>query len=426
MNWNRILLQWIESLVISILFIATSVWLDDPLSLNSVFPWIWFAPVLIALRYGLWPAVMSMALILMHYVKNNPLAIYTIPIQLFVLDGFLLTLLCIVFHSHWQKKISFSEKLSNYLQQRIQSTAHAYMVVLFSYERLEQSLVTKPVTVRNSLNDLRNLLAEGKDKLDQEILYRVLNIIAMNCSVEVAGIYPVTNGKVQQKLIASVGKMKELNTEDFLINECLDKTSTTHISTKEILKGHWSEYLVVAPLLDQQESIYAIIVIAEMPFLKLNEDNLEIINVFLSYFADGNLAKQAKKIRDTYPDCTIDFAKEMQRLFVLEKKTKQDSALVAFWFEDNPHREEYIFELQGQKRGIDSIWETQKANRKILMVLMPLGNRQTVQSYKERIEEIFKRDFAVELNGEEIKFKSCLISSYLTPIDLLKDMMGDR
>lgn len=220
---------WIESFVITALFLVASVLLQDPLSLLSPFPWIWFAPLLIALRYGLWPSQISVLILLASYLCNNPLQLYTIPFQLFVLGGFLLTLICAIFHTRWEKKFTDSELISGYLQKRIQNTAHAYKVVLLAYQRLEHSIISKPVTIRNSLIELRQLLAVREDKLDPEILYRFLNIVSFYCSLEVAAIFPVKNNKALPDAITAVGKIKKLNSKDFLIQECLDKKVMTYV-----------------------------------------------------------------------------------------------------------------------------------------------------------------------------------------------------
>ncbi|WP_133136651.1 PelD GGDEF domain-containing protein [Legionella rowbothamii] len=424
MNNKNTLAGWGESLVITILFLSASVFLQAPLSLSSPFPWIWFAPVLVALRYGLWPSQMSMLILIAYHLYLYPQQLHLISFQLFVLGGFLLTLSCALFHSRWAKKLIYNEQISEYLQKRIQNTAYAYKVVLLAYQRLEHSIISKPVTVRNSLMELRELLARQEDKLNPDILYRFLNIISFYCSLEVAGIFPVKNNKVLPEAITTIGKVKPLNPMDFLIHECLDKKAMTYISTQEILKGHWTEYLVVAPFFDQNESIYALLIIEEMSFLKLNDENLEILHLFLGYFVAANLVEHAHALLEKYPDCDIDFANELQRLCMLQKTAHRDSAVVAFWFNSHPHQEEYLFKLKQETRGIDTLWETHENGIKILLVLMPLSNRLAIESYKARIEAIFTKEFNIKLNEAEVKCHSCLVSSFTTPLELLNDLLG--
>ena len=62
----------IESLVITALFLIASKFLHDPLFLKSPFPWIWFAPVIVALTYGLGPAILSIVFFLGVYLYFHP------------------------------------------------------------------------------------------------------------------------------------------------------------------------------------------------------------------------------------------------------------------------------------------------------------------------------------------------------------------
>ena len=112
-NFKALFLSWIESVVISILFIVVSESLNNPLSLKSPFPWIWFAPMLIALRYGLWQSMLSMLLLFFSYLYHDQTPIAEITFQLFTLGGFVLTILCAMFQSSWSKKVKHNLEISN-------------------------------------------------------------------------------------------------------------------------------------------------------------------------------------------------------------------------------------------------------------------------------------------------------------------------
>src|SRR3954468_10705025 len=57
---------WIEAVAFSAIAIAMGRYFspEDPLLTDSHFPWPWFAPVLLALRYGVMPGIASSALLL--------------------------------------------------------------------------------------------------------------------------------------------------------------------------------------------------------------------------------------------------------------------------------------------------------------------------------------------------------------------------
>ena len=246
---------WIESSVITVLFIIVSEILHDPLSLASHFPWIWFAPVLIALRYGLWPSQFSLLLLLFYFLYQQPKSIEEVHFQLFFLGGFLLTILCVIFQGVWSKKIADSREISHYLQKRIQTIAYAYKIVSLAYQRIEQNYITKPVTIRSSLSALRELLATSGESTPDSVFNRFLNILALQCSIEIAAIYPVKKNKMITKKITSIGKIQKPNPDDFLIKESLEQTAITYIKVKDIVQGHKSDILIVVPFINQEKEI---------------------------------------------------------------------------------------------------------------------------------------------------------------------------
>ena len=419
-----ILSNWMESLARTILFIIVSKVLNDPLSLTSPFPWIWLGPVLIALRYGLWPSQLSILLILLCYLYPDPTPIINMHFQLFTLGGFLLTLICVMFHSGWSKKIKNSTEVSDYLQKRIQTIAYAYKVGELAYQRLEQNYITKQVTIRSSLNELREMLAKSDGMGEETILNRLLNILALQCSLEVAAIFPVKNNQIMAKPITSIGKIKSPQKNDYLIRECIDNAAATYIRAEEMLKGRSSDFLVAVPFINQEDKIYALLIIETMPFLSLNNENIETINLLLRYFLEGKTVKNAELILKQYPDCPVFFANELQRLTNLYINTQQDSAVVVFLVLQCPHQEDYLFRLKQEKRGIDTSWESAKGENKFLFVLMPLSSHAGIESYRIRMNTVLESEFKATLNESEIKFKVCQISSINNPIHLIEDLMN--
>lgn len=423
-KFKKSLIEWIESLVITLLFLIMSEIVNDPLSLKSYFPWIWFAPVVIALRYGLWPSQFSILLLLISYLYRYPTDLYSIHLQLFTLGGFLLTLACVIYQSIWLNKITSSDKISDYLQKRILSTAYAYKIMLLAYRGLEHEYIARPITIRSSLNELRELMARSDEAAQEVILTRFLNILALRCSIDVCGIFPVKNNSLVTTPITSIGKLVQPQQNDFLIQESIEKSKLAYVSIQEILKGHSSQYLVVAPFLDQEDKIYALLIIQEMPFLKLNEDNLETLNLLIQYFVESKIVKNANLILEKFPDCTVNFANELQRLANLQKITKKNSGVAAFIFSDTPHKENYLFTVKEEKRGIDTIWEKRVGKNIFLLVLMPFTDMYGIENYKIRINKILSNNFNVTLDTKEIKFKSYQVSSFHDPIHLLQDLLS--
>lgn len=415
-----ILAQWTESLVITLLFLAASLSLHDPLSLNSYFPWIWFAPILIVLRYGAWPALASILLLLVAYLYQDISPIFTTSFQLFILGGFLLTLVCAIFQGKWSKKITEMNEISTYLTKRTQSTADAYHVVLLAYQRLEQQYISRPATIRTSLSQLRELLARNSN---EAIYDRFLSILSQQCSLEIAAIFPVKRNKILDEPISSIGIIKPPPKNDYLIQSAIEQSTTTYVKIKNITQGRFSNYLLAAPFLNEANAVDAILVVESMPFLSLNDENIRTLDLLIRYFCTGKTNLATANILKTYPECPVDFATELSRLTSLNKKSGLDSAVVAFGARATPHQDDLLFQILSVKRGLDTSWELTINQEKILLMLMPLTNRAGVESYKLRINEILDQEFNTQLNAELIKFKPAFISAFDNPCHLIQDLI---
>lgn len=422
--WTTMLAKWAESLVITMLFIVLGMILHDPLSLNSPFPWIWFAPVMIGVQYGLWPSQASILLLLGVYLYPDPSPLLATQFQLFLLGGFTLTIICAIFQSRWAKKIDETQGLAQYLQKRIQSTADAYRVVCLAYQRIEQQYIIKPVSLRSSLGELREMIARRTEDADQDIFGRFLNILALQCSFEIAAIFPVKNGKIKPTSIASIGVTKPPKDDNYLIEECIETSAISYIKTDDVLQDNFGQYLLAAPFLNQDNQIESILLIESMPFLSLNDENIGIIDVLIRYFTAGTATKNSALILNAYPECSVNFANELDRLSQLQKKTCQDSAVIALHLLPHPHQDDYLFALLKEKRGLDTSWEITKNDRKIFMLIMPMTSRAGVESYKIRINQMLTKEFETVLNQGLIKFKTYQISAFADPTHLIRDLIN--
>lgn len=447
------LMAWLESVVITVAFMILAQATHDPLSLESPFPWIWFAPVLVALRYGLWPALFSM--ILLIYVgtqitfDNQVQLVWSQSLQLSILGGFVLTMVCAMFHQGWNKKILRDNELANYLQQRIQSIIYAYNLLKLAHHRLENQYISKPVTLRTSLGHLKELLAreqtipgDKKPKPNrrssqqptlaladtpaskQSIFDRFLNILALQCSIEIAAIYEVRNHRLVDKPLASIGPMKMPKPKDFLIQSCLQHQSISYIGAQNNLHQQISDYLIVAPMMDQMGQIDAVLLVEDMPFLTLNDETLGEINLLIHYFMQGYLVENSHAILTQYPDCPVDFANELQRLTALQKIIKQDSDVVAYRLSPCQQQEKFAYDIAQEKRGLDSIWARKMDPYQFLLVLMPLSSLDSVACYQTRMQVMFEKHHGISLDDAPIQVRRYQLSAFHDPSILLKTIFN--
>ena len=163
--------KWLEALLMTAGVLAMGYYFNrsDPFLVHGSFPWIWFAPLLIALRYGIAPGMVTVISICLTYLAMLKLGMLTgdFPTT-YMLGGVLITLICGQFSTLWDQRLRRANQLSSHAGERFEQLSRAYFMVRLSHDRLEQNLISRPVTLRDAMMDLRMLLAVRGGELDKE------------------------------------------------------------------------------------------------------------------------------------------------------------------------------------------------------------------------------------------------------------------
>ncbi len=352
---------------------------DDPLWTDTSFPWSWLAPVILALRYGPLTGIGGACMLLAGWLAFNVGNFGAFP-QLFFLGGLILVMLVGEFSSLWQARTRRAETLQQYLDQRMEHLVRQHYLLRLSHDRLEQELIGRPMSMRDALSALQEV---GTDVHGPETLLRLLS---QYCQLETAALYPVSNDQASTTVLASIGNMEAVQLDDALVRQCLETGKLCHIS--EILEAQQnSRYLVAAPLLDLGGELYGLLVIQEMPFFSLQEENLQTINLLLGYYTDGlSMQALAAPIVHVLPDCPASFAFEARRLAHIHAATGVPSIIVALEFAPRAVERLLAQQVRQLKRELDESWLIEAPARQVLAVLMPLGDAATAQGYIARLE----------------------------------------
>lgn len=220
---TRLRAAWAEAACVTLAALALA-WLGnrgDPLLLHSGFPWLWFAPTLIALRYGVAPGLGSSLLIALVWLAAYP-ADAPWPAPFFV-GGSVLVILAGHFADTWNARAAHANAVNGYLDERLAALTGSHYLLRLSHERLERDLLARPATLRDSIGELRRLaagdLAETQDIVrlrDGSGIARerdgaslktaaahelpgaaqLLEFVARACQIEVAALYPVRDGRL--------------------------------------------------------------------------------------------------------------------------------------------------------------------------------------------------------------------------------------
>ncbi|MFH2135176.1 MAG: PelD GGDEF domain-containing protein [Pseudomonadota bacterium] len=384
---------WIETVVITLAGVALGLLFqqDNPYQVRGEFPWIWLAPVLVALRYGVAPGFISSLLLIVIWKLMDGLAETheAFPEQFF-LGGLILVLVCGEFSAAWSTRLRRAEESNQYLDERLSRITLRHLLLRLSHDRMEQEILTKPVTLRDALGGLRQLTAEQNDAL-LPASGPLMQLLTQYCQLESAAIFvPTESGGYER--VCGVGEPPALSASDPLLCYALEHKTLSHLQIEGVVGGTLtSPYLVVAPILNSAKKMLGVLAIERIPFLALNTENLQMLSVMLGYYADCvDDGESIRKFKALLPDAPADFAAEFSRLLHLQRAFGINSYIVALPFDNDEHGRQAVANLTRVRRGLDVAWQINIGERVWAVNLMPLANGLAVDGYLLRIESMLQ------------------------------------
>jgi hypothetical protein len=404
---------WVEAIVIPVLGIGLC-WLaspEDPFFINKgEFPWTWFAPILVALRYGVMAGIVSSAVLLIGwFLLSAPDAAFP---KLYFLAGLILVMIAGEFSTTWRTRLRRVGELNAYLTERFTRIMNQLNVLRLSHDALEHDLITQPATLRDALYELRMLMATrtgGAGATALPSAQEILVLLAHHCQLEAAAIYEVSNGAYVQR--ARLGEPPPVKENDTLLEYALEKRTLAHLQTEDVGAQVPTEHLVVAPILTSGDQLLGVLVVTRMPFFALNEDTLRTMSLLLGLYADSVVVSHnVGQIMTHVPGVTYDFADELVKLQRLQRDYGINSHAVVLQFGAHPERVDMILFATRLRRRFDVQWQFGGGDRQSTGIanLMPLASDTAVRGYLERMEGALKDRFGGDF--EQLHVRPYVIS----------------
>ena len=370
-----------ETLLLPVLAVLIGMWAnpDNPLWVESEFPWAWLAPVVVALRYGPVAGLSAAGVLLLAWLGVNQRDLSLFPEQYF-LGGLILVMVVGEISSLWRARIRRARTAQNYMDQRTEQLIRQHYLLRLSHDRLEQELIGRPVSMRDAINVLSGLSgAEGDAR-------SLLNLLSRFSQISVASLVPVRNEVLDPTPIAQLGGERPIHVHDPLVRQALDSHVLCHVS-QSMAEGQQTQYIVVAPMLDLEGEIYGLLLVEEMPFFALQEEALQTINLLLGYYTDSVAANSlAAPLLQAYPDCPPHFAFELQRMEHVNRSARLSSVVVALELSPSAVQAQMAQQIMRLERMLDRSWLQESDGRQLLAIFMPLGTNATAEGYLNRIE----------------------------------------
>ncbi|MBD3766676.1 MAG: hypothetical protein IE928_01835 [Gammaproteobacteria bacterium] len=429
---RRLLGAFLESSFISGIVIAIG-WLvspEDPLLMTTDFPWIWFAPVMVALRYGMIWGLMSVAMLgisallavhLFHLSSDFPLA--------FFLGGLILTMMAGEFADVWHESHYRKDEANLYYEERLTRLTRQYLLLKISHDLLEEQMLSRPGSLRTAIQDLRTKMLSFKgehvDLFGADVLMGILDQYA---SIEHAQIYLVEVHEEKQKYnlgqsVAKLGNPSVLINDDQLLQQALEEKSLVHIGKHAT--GDYQGQLLIAPMITSRNQVLGVLAVDAMPFYAFNEENIHLIQVIVSYYADmlvGN--ESAQQILSCFNNSAdIHFIEELNRLIRVAEKTKVPSYLVVLTF-SGEKANILPGQIQELKRAMDFMWMTSIDNQPSLCILMPFASSSGVKGMIMRLKNWLIDRHQGDFDTYRIDVHAIVIVGYDSLVSIEKFFIG--
>ncbi|HEY8606585.1 MAG TPA: PelD GGDEF domain-containing protein [Noviherbaspirillum sp.] len=422
----------VETLAGNALSLAFMYWVApaDPFGLDAAFPWIWIMPTLLAMRYGTAVGVASVLLLVMAWAWHASLAgsghILDLFPKEFFLGGLLLNLVAGQFSDVWSARTRRLRAVNAYLDERLNTLTKNHFLLRLSHERLEQDLLAKPLTLRETLLRLRDLSRRQDGGGTLPGAQEFMQLLAQSCQLETASLHAVVQGRPDAVAAAVLGEARPLDADDPLLRYCLEQNTLVHVQTEALAADarDASRYLVCAPVLSSDGRLAGLIAVERMPFFALNNDLLKLLAVLAGYYADGlTMHAAAAQVLDRLPHCPPELALDVVRLHRIREQAGIESTLVALVFGTDGNARDMFEQVRRFKRGVDLAWELKAGERRTLITLLPLAGPAAVEGYLIRVETALAAQFGGGFLDNHIATHTARIGK-LPPVDTLADLVG--
>ncbi len=368
---------------------------EDPTLASATFPWLWFAPVLVALRYGVMAGLVAGALLVVNWYLTALLVGDPGPFpQSHFFGGILLTLLCGEFADLWHDRHQQLEETNLYLVERVSRLTRRHLLLNQSHDRLEQEMLVRPGSFRDALVQLRDQILHQSNNAPLPAAAKLLKILAQYTNIQSAFFYAIDprNGRIGNP-VAQLGKPEPLTEDDALWRLAQESGQLAHVADRAAGSEERTRQKVVAPLLASDQTLLGVLAVSELPFFSLNAENLQFMAIILGYYADCvHSAPAVAYARRRIPSMPVLFAEELVRLIALHKRFGINSQIVVFYFKPD-QGQEIIEELLRLKRGIDIYWPTVVGETPVLVALLPFASLANKEGFLNRIENWLRSRF---------------------------------
>jgi len=291
---SRTLERIAESTAITIAVPAVGYAVDhaDPFFLHSRFPWLAFAPLLVALRHGFSlgfgsAVALGVALVIAWRTRLVPIAGF--PGEPLV--GLVaLAMVAGQFADLWKREAMRLEDRLSELRREADSLVRSHVLLEASHDRLDEQLQRKASHLRDAMRAANDLLITPSNRSLSKVGDVVMEVFAAYCGLEIGELFSVERKATIGERCAAVGRVDRMKYDDPLLVRALRSGRLTYVPAalvpdrdRDIVR---SPLLAAVPFVDGSGVVRGVLCVQAMPFTSFDERNLDTMMAIAKSFAE--------------------------------------------------------------------------------------------------------------------------------------------
>jgi len=410
-------IMWLEVFFITAIipFFGYYVNIENIFFVGEGIPLLWFAPLLVALKYGLVCGLIS-ALVLTMGLLSNVYFHMVEPLDNPVTYSFSLFMVAFVsgeFSDIWRHRAKRLSDATHYLTERVKEVERAYLVIKVSHDRLQKDRVKQPISlhdhsldIRRRLHELRNddssvseLTALAEPLVQLFVNFAQLNVVSLHRVVD--------NRQVEESPLATFGSVRSLSSDEPLLLEALRTCKVVSLHEEERSVDRESAgLLVVVPIVDLEKKVWAVLAIQQMPFWAFYLNNLQTLSVIGNHMGDL-LCNRARMGRDVQNSRL--FIAELKRCIVDYNSYDLESVFLEFRFKSDSKVKPLRPWVMKQRPGLSVISGSRQCRDGSVLMLLPLMGECECKMYLQRLSAEMEEKFGfptLHLAGIQVVYQA--------------------
>ena len=389
-GYKESVVGYLEVLAVTVLSVVAACFIDphDPLFLNTHFSYYIIVIAIVTLFYGFGAAVLSVLVFAVAMKIFYTTFSYQI-LSVYILYAFVLG----EFSFYWKRKIKQIEQTKEFLNEKLEESAVNLFVIKTSHDQLEKSYVMKPMSIREILLRIKNIVTKEPESASEEFV----RLLSRECFVDSGALYLLENGGYK-KCAEVIGSRVDLSLDDPLVEKALETKEAVFLPSAK----NETLYKAVLPVLNSKGELRGLFLIKEISFLNLNKENMLTTTLFLSYYINSvEIAREYSELSERFAKIPLDFMKDIDRLSAIFKNHNMQSSLVVLGIGNDKCNDLLLNKISGAIRGIDTLFFNFGKNWCDIVILLPLTTMLGAEEFSNRVKTLLKREF--DIDEKELK-----------------------